>query len=198
MKQVVIAGILGGIVVFVWGFISWVVLPWHNYSMQTLPQEERLVGEMRGLQLETGVYFFPGMAESSDEENARKNEEVWAENHRQGPIGMIFYHREGTEPMSPGVFILGILIAIIAAGVAAALLKISVNQISSYGKRVAFVAMIGLFSVIAVPIYNWNWLYIPATYTIIAVLDLFITWVLAGLVIAWRVKPTMPISKATL
>ena len=40
MKKVVIAGLLGGLVYFIFGALSWMVLPWHNATVKTLAREE--------------------------------------------------------------------------------------------------------------------------------------------------------------
>jgi hypothetical protein len=36
---------------------------------------------------------------------------------------------------------------------------------------------------------NWNWWNVPFGFTIVNVIDLCVTWFIAGLVLAWRIKP---------
>ena len=34
LKQIIIGGIVGGITLFMWGFVSWVILSWHFDTVQ--------------------------------------------------------------------------------------------------------------------------------------------------------------------
>lgn len=36
-KSLILGGILGGLVLFIWGFISYMVLPWHRRSPPLRP-----------------------------------------------------------------------------------------------------------------------------------------------------------------
>ncbi len=44
MKRIVVAGILGGLVVFVWGWLSHAVLPLGTVGIKNLPNEDAVTG----------------------------------------------------------------------------------------------------------------------------------------------------------
>ena len=51
--------------------------------------------------------------------------------------------------------------------------------------------MLGLFAGFVVHFMNWNWWMVSIGFTIVNVIDLCVTWLLAGLVLAWRIKPEL-------
>ncbi|GAB4379661.1 MAG: hypothetical protein Kow0042_29270 [Calditrichia bacterium] len=190
MKRILIAGLLGGIAVFIWGFISWVVLPWHNMTIKSLPNEEAVVQMLQDANLQTGVYYFPGMKEEKlSAEEAEQAMKEWAEKHRRGPLGTFFYHSGGTAPMSASTMVTGFLISLLAAVLAAYLLSSASAHLVSYGRRVLFVTFIGLFAALVSHVTMWNWFYMPVGYSLVNTIDLIVSWLIAGLVIAWRIKP---------
>ncbi|MFN2383195.1 MAG: hypothetical protein ABR559_02915, partial [Gemmatimonadota bacterium] len=70
MKRIMLAGLLGGLAVFVWGSVSWVVLPWHVATMHPIPDGEAVTEALAARVTEPGIYHFPGRAESGQEEDA--------------------------------------------------------------------------------------------------------------------------------
>jgi hypothetical protein len=91
-----------------------------------------------------------------------------AEKMAQGP-GVLAASRVG--PMgSMGLYMLrGLLIQMVAA---------------AYGARVAFLAVVGLLIGVAGHLAEWNWWHFSASYVLLEMADLVISWTLAGLVIA--------------
>jgi hypothetical protein len=59
----------------------------------------------------------------------------------------------------------------------------------SYRKRVMFIAIAGLAASVIVDVPNWNWWGFSGVYTAVNLIDVTITWLLAGLVIAKVAKP---------
>jgi len=183
MKPILIAGVVGGLVLFVWGFLSWAVLPWHNATMPNLPNEEAVIETLSASITATGVYQFPGMPANEADTQA------WTEKFKRGPYGMLVYTVEGANPMSPKPFIGGLILNFISATLVAYLLSLAANKLSGYNQRVTFVALIGVFAALVSHITAWNWMYIPTGYSLVMAADIVIGWLLAGLVIAWRMKP---------
>ena len=61
MKRIIIAAVLGAVIAYVWGVVSWMVLPWHSATMHNLPNEKLVVEQLRNGGLESGVYQIPAM-----------------------------------------------------------------------------------------------------------------------------------------
>jgi len=186
MKRVLIAGLLGSVVLFIWGFISWAALPWHNATMPSLPNEEAVVESLRANVNTTAVYQFPGMPADDAE-----SQQAWTEKYKRGPYGILIYIAQGADPMAPQPFIGGFVLSLLTATLAAYLLSLGANKLTGYSQRVIFVTLLGVFAALVSHFSMWNWMHVPTGYSLVMAADLVIGWLLAGLVIAWRIKPAM-------
>lgn len=187
MKQILIGGLAGAIVYFVWGMLAWMLLPLHGPTIGGLPNEAEVTSTLKGAGLETGVYVIPW---SDNEADWSDPESEFMRNHQSGPLYSIYYHQSGAEPMSSGVMIGGFVIDLLAAMLAACLLSGAVSGCCrSYWQRVGFVAGLGIFVALVGHASYWNWMSFPTDYTIAFVVDVVAGWTLAGLVIAAFVRP---------
>ena len=59
------AGILAGLLVFVWGFVSHMIFKLGESSLSKLPQEEATLAVMAKEIPQPGLYFFPYMEDLS-------------------------------------------------------------------------------------------------------------------------------------
>lgn len=183
MKRVLIAGVLGAIVYYVWGMSVWMVFHLHDSTLSHLPDESPITVAFREQNLETGVYAAPGF-ESEDQWDS------FVERHRQGPIYSVYYTKEGSEPMGPKVMLGGLVIDLLAATLAACLLTSAASGCCrGYAARVGFVTGLGLFVGLVGHASYWNWMHFPLDYTIMFIVDVTIGWTLTGLVIAAIIKP---------
>jgi hypothetical protein len=184
MKRLLVAGVLGGVALFVWGFLSHVILPLGQTGLRTLPDEVLVVGPMQQSLQEPGIYVFPGM--NPDLQSDPAVVEAWAEKHRAGPRGLIVYNPEGADPMSPTQLAIELLSNILAAVVAAYL----ISKTGAPMARVIWLSMLlGLFAWAVVHVSHWNWYGFPGDYTAAALLDEVVGWSLAGVAMGWILKP---------
>lgn len=190
--RIVLASLLAGAAVFVWGVVSWMVLPWHTATIRDLTDGEPVV-EMLGDRLESsGVYHYPGLGEEGDQEAIQ-------ERHRQGPnINLLVWSTEGSDPRSSWPFVGGFAMNIVAALLAASLLARAAVVLPRYRDRVLFVALLGGFAAVATRISDWNWGLLPLDFSLVMAIDLTIAWFVAGLVLAWRIPGRLPDSVAEL
>ena len=185
MGRVLVAGLVGGIVLFVWGAVSWMAIGWHNTSGGKLANESAVVDVLKDGDNGSGVYWLPGHSREEMDEAAK---ETYAQAHRDGPVGVIVYHPEGREPMPAMTFVQGFVIDFFAAVIAALLLSVAAGSIKGYLGRVAFVTALGLFVGVFADLTNWNFMFFPTDWTVVALIDHVVTWLLAGLAIAAIVK----------
>ena len=186
MNRTIIAGFLGALVLFIWGFISWAVLPWHNMTTHSLTNEDAVISVLKSANTESGTYMIPGMGTT---EVGKKTQ---MEKMKVGPNAWLHYSSVGMDEMDPMYFIRGFLICFISATLAASLLgKLSWSLASKYGARVRFVMMLGIFLAIAGRLSDWSFLGYSTSFSLNLAADDIIGWTLAGLVIAWRIKPLM-------
>jgi hypothetical protein len=184
MRRPVLAAIAGGIVVFFWSAASHMALGLGTAGIRSVPNEERLAQAIRGVITEPGLYFFPGLDPSR--KMTPEEERAWAERYRRGPSGMIVVKPGGRDPMEPTQFVIELFADILAAGVAAFLLT---RLQGPFLVRAGAVGLLGVFEWADLSVSYWNWDKFPATFTGAALLDQVVGWTLAGLVMAWMLRP---------
>jgi len=72
MGRVMLAGVLSGIVVFVWGAIAHMLLPLGTMEISILPAENDMLGAVSKAISQPGFYFFPGRDMSETPTQAEK------------------------------------------------------------------------------------------------------------------------------
>lgn len=180
MKKVLLPGIIGGLAVFIWSFVSHMALPVGTMGIKTIPSaEDKVIGAMKDNIPEDGLYFMPGHDLNRQPTDAEK------EKYRKGPTAFLVYHTTGVEMITAGQLLRQLLFQILGGLIAAFIVSLTV---ASLGVRALAVALIGLFSWLTVNLPHWNWYRFPAAFTIGAGIDNVIGWLLGGLLIAWLVQ----------
>ncbi len=180
MKKVLLPGILGGLLVFIWSAIAHMVLPIGGMGLKTiLSTEDTVLKAMKENIQESGLYFMPGhdLSRQPTEEEMKKYE--------QGPTAFLVYHPTGVKAMSVGQLLRQLLFDLLAGLIAAFIVSLTV---ASLGMRALAVTLIGLFAWLTVTAPHWNWYRFPAAFTIGEGIDGVIGWLLGGLLIAWLVQ----------
>ncbi len=185
MNRLVVPALLAAVVVFIWMFISWAVIGWHDLEIKSFPDATE-IEHMKAVMHEPGIYVYPGYPEE-DSESAMKE---WTDKYEAGPIiSFMVYSPTGGNPWDMMLCVRSFIINFIAAFLAGALLMMTLAQNPNFWRRVTFVMLLGLFAGFIGPVIEWNWWGFPLGYTIVMVIDFCITWFLAGLILAWRIKP---------
>jgi hypothetical protein len=181
-----IAAIAGGIVLFMWGFISHMVLQLGEAGIKTIPAatEESVLSTLKGSLNEHGFYIFPGYDiqghPTPDEMKA------WEEKYQSGPIGVLIYDPAGRAPLAPRQLLTELLANIAAAAIAAYVLSLVSG---GFARRVLVSILLGLFSWIVLNVPYWNWYGFPGDFTLVEGMDQILSWLLVGLVLARMVRP---------
>jgi len=188
-KQILLAGVLGGIVVYIWGAISWTLLPWHAASLRSLPNEAAVAAALRQGAPATGTYTFPAVPDDDAYDRMTEAEQkAWMAEYAEAPQGLVVYFERGGDPMNPGPFISGLMLYVLSSILAAYLLALAVPSLPTFGRRMSYVTMLGIFAALVSHIMQMNWSFQTLDYSLGQAADLVIGWTLAGGVIAWRVK----------
>lgn len=186
MKRILLAGILAGVVVFVFSAIHHMVLPTGHMGLKTLPNEEPVLAAMRAGIPDKGLYIFPGVDMSrkpTDEEM-----KAWTEKYVTGPTGILVYSPGGEQPMMPRQLSSELLTDILAGCIAAFVVSLTT---APFGRRVLLVTLLGVFAWLAVTMSYGIWYRFPGAYVLGEGIDQIVGWFLGGLAIAWiyRSKP---------
>ncbi len=177
-KRILLAGILGGVALFLWGGLSHMVLGLGERGVTNLPTQQPMMDTMRTSLPQSGFYFFPEV----DASGKMRGDQVG------GPWGVLIYHASGATSAMGRQLTIECLTNIVQALVAAFLLSLAVG-LTSYTSRVGFVVLAGLMAGAAMTIEYWNWYGFPANYTGGMLADRFIGFLIVGLVVAAFIKP---------
>jgi hypothetical protein len=193
--RVIIGSLIAAAVLFLWGFVYWQVLPFSNQVIKPLANEtdltsvmeNDLASAMAAGGAETGVYYFPHMPVNSTDEAALED---YKNRHMAGPIGMIFYRAEGTEPMPPKRMAWGYLQMLLAA--LAAAIVLSASDVQVYSGRVMIVFWMGVFAACLSVLSDVAWFYFPMNYFWLKFGYYVSSGLILGIVLAMFVRPPRP------
>ncbi len=181
--RILLAGILGGIVMFAWTSIAHMALPLGEAGITEIPNESTVLNSMQSnIGDRAGLYIFPGLGLG---ENASREEKSQAMKGMQqriaaNPSGILMYHPPGRQ------FAFGKSLAIeFSTELLEAILVIwllAQTQIASFGGRVGFVLLAGILVAIATNVSYWNWYGFPGVYTASYMLTEVIGFLLVGIV----------------
>ena len=186
LKQIIIGGIVGGITLFVWGFISWAAMDWHHATVQSHDGVNAVVEDIDEHLPGTGVYYFPPMLFEQGDTQAM---EAWMELHKTQPHGMIFYNATPGDPMPPMRLVRGFLVDVIASMMATILLVMALPSLGGYWSRVFYVLALGVFAIMSVHLVNHVFHDMPLSWTTGVALDVTASWLFAGLVLGAIIRP---------
>jgi len=184
MKKVLLPGILGGLLVFVWSAIAHMVLPIGQMGLKTIPSnEEAVLNAMKSNIQQGGLYFMPGYDMSRTLTKAE--EAALQAKYEAGPTAFLVYQPTGAKIMTPGQLTRQALFTILCGLIAAFIISTTVASLTT---RAVMVMLMGLFAWLAINAPYWNWYRFPADFTIGAGLDTVIGWLLGGFLIAWLIQ----------
>lgn len=179
MKRFVLGTVIAAVVCFVWGAVYW-MSPMATGTFKQAKSDSLLGAELKLTLGETGVYFLPGAAQGTEE---------YAKAHREGPIALLFFQREGAEPMAGSTFAAGFAHGWVTIALIAVLLGLALPALSSYASRVGFVTLAGVASGVFSHIGGTVWWPIGLDWGLLQLGYHIGFWLLAGVILAVFYKP---------
>jgi len=181
MKRFLIGSFAAAVVLFIFGAAFWTCPIPYAYVEKPSSNNEALGSVLRDHLPNDGLYLVPGISENPADS---------IERYRKGPVATIHYRREGVEPRSSSVLILGFFHGWVTTALLAALLRLA--PLPRFGQRLMVVTLAGLaaanYMKLGDGIYwfqPWPWLVLNASFDAVAML-------ITGLVLAAIVKPALP------
>jgi hypothetical protein len=180
VKRILLAGILAGVVVFVWSALDHMLLPFGHMGVRRLPQEDATMAALKASIPEGGLYVFPGM----DMEKKMTSEGYKAFEARfvAGPTGLLVISPGGESPMMPRQLTTELLTDVVAGCIAAWVVSLTA---APFGRRALLVMLLGVFAWLSVSLSHWIWYHFPFPYILAEGIDQIVGWLLGGLAIAW-------------
>jgi hypothetical protein len=191
--RTILAAILGGVVVFAWGFVSHVVLGLHDKSIHPVAGEQVLMDAVKGAARTPGVYVFPYI--SSEQMKDTNLKTAHTKKYSDGPNGLLVIGENGQEPMGTDRLIKQLASSVIAAFLAAMLIGGLGAGAGLLTKTLAGAAL-GAFAWASQLIPFWIWYGFTQDWEIAYLIDGAVAWGAAGLVMSFvLVKPKKPAPK---
>jgi hypothetical protein len=186
MKKALLGGLLGGVVLFVWSFVTHALLPLGMLGVEAIEpaKEPTLLTALRAPLTERAIYIFPGRDMSR--QPTAEEQKAWEEKYKAGPYGIIAFNP------SPGQFSMGKQLGVEFLGntMATILAGLILLSIPGYWQRVLAAGLVGLIAGLDIDVSQWNWYGFPTEYMVAQIADHTLGWLLAGLVMAKVCRPS--------
>lgn len=181
-KSLLLGSLLGGLAVFVWGTISWTVIPWQMSTLKRFSDQEAVTAALKANAPTTGVYLLPNRAASGATVEEQKRQDAAMERQwGEGPRAFVAYIQTGAESTVPQM-LKGLLFNILAALVLTLLILRS--GVTGFTAKLVFMTFIAIFAALITYVPMWNWWGFASDYTLISMADLVVGWMIGGAVIA--------------
>jgi len=185
--RIILAGILGGIAMFIWSSIAHMALPLGKTGIKELPNQQAIFAALQaGLgDKGGGLYLFPGLGVGDNPTKEQASEAMKHINERMAanPSGVLVYHPTGTQPFSFGKF-LGIEFGTECLEALLAVFLLAQTRIAGFGGRVGFIFVAGILASIATNVSYWNWYGFPGDYIAAYMFMQVVGFLCAGIVAA--------------
>lgn len=193
MVRILIAGLVGGLVLFMGGAFSHMALNLETRAFQHLPNEDATLAFVKSQSLEAGIYGFPMGAKNWNELTAEEKaieEKRVNEAYRAGPSGFLIIGPTGEYPMENkqliGEFVADVLAALLVAFIAS-----HFSTFTSFPRRWLLIALIAPVAWLCLSVSLFLWDRYPIPFILDGLFAALIEWTMAGCVIAAIVRPIM-------
>lgn len=180
--RILVAGLIGGILMFLWGAAAHMALGLGEVGLR-LPVNENVAlgGLQEGLGGQAGVYMLPAL----DPEKWGDAAEVRTYSIKavRSPYAFVVYQPQGTDMTQMGPQIgrqwasdtLSALALAFVMGLA----------VVGFRRRLAIAAAAAVFAWLSTLLPYWNWYRFPLDFTLAALAEQVIGWLIAGAAMAW-------------
>ena len=179
--RILIAGIVGGIVVFFVGFVTHGMLHLQSRTLANIPDSPSFLEHLQSRGLKPGFYIFPDMPSAAEQNDPAKMAEA-KQRFETGPAGLLLVARQGMPSMGEMLgkeFATNFLAALLAAWV----VSLAGADIG-FGRRWFAVTAMGIFAWLSISASYGIWYWFPHDFVHEEFLCTFSEWAVAGLAIA--------------
>ena len=179
----------GGIALFAWESVSRMLTPLGDAGIQGLGNEAPVLAALKENVTAPGFYFFPapenkpGMTKQQQQQAMQ----VAMDKYRTGPAGMLIFHPDGAESLSPRQFLTQFGADVAVMLLAAFLLARAAGL--SYAARLGLVTLMGLIPTLRSELPYWNWYGFPGVYLAAQFTIHLVGFLVGGLILAWLIRP---------
>lgn len=176
------AGIIGGLVMFMWGAVSHTMLPIGELGMKVPTEQASAISALGPTTQGAGVYMYPSPPREDWQDDAKMK--AFSESTQGQPYAFVIYQPSGNPvnaSMGPNL-VKQWLSDTLGAVVAAWILALGAF---GFGKRVLIAGALGVFAWLAISVPYWNWYMFPIDFTLANLIEQSVGWLLSGAAMAW-------------
>ena len=176
MKKTLIGALVGGIIIFIWQFLSWSLINFHESAQQYTPKQDAIMNVLKSEGLEEGGYILPMLPKTATTEEWQQ----FMTNAEEKPWASIQYHNAMKNDMMMNI-IRGLVVNIITVWLLCWVLVRLKN--TNFANILTASLFTGLIVFLNVPYTNYIWYESFDLYAHLA--DALISWGACGLWLAW-------------
>ncbi len=188
MKTLLKGAFVGGWIVFIWGAISWMALPFHGGQIHSFQDERQVARALLSNTIEPGVYVLPAAKPGTlpSDKAAQKIVQARMRQMQKGPFAFLVMNPHGLGPL-PVQLARAFAIQFLGALLLTWLLM-QVRGVTPR-RRVFFCIVFAMAAAVVGLLPSWNWWGFPDRTVLLDMLDLLAGWGLAGLYLARLTAP---------
>jgi len=179
--RIFIAGLLGGLTLFLWGAFAHMALPLGEMGMAESRNEDAVLATLKDNLPQAGVYILPGLSTEQMADPAKV--EAYKAKAPNAPYAFVVYQPEGRD----GTVMQRNLLHEYLSNTLAALIAAFVLALGTFSrtKRILLGVALGAFSWLTVSAPYWNWYRFPQDFSLANLAMSLIGWLLAASAMAW-------------
>jgi hypothetical protein len=187
LVRVLIAGVVGGILVFIMGAVEHAALGLQSRTMLRVPDEQTFIEHLKSRNLKPGLYDFPAMpANVKEKDQAKLYDEINAR-YKAGPAGLLLIAPTGEDMMGAKTLGLEWASNTIAAMLVAWIVSL-MGADTGFLRRWLSVVAIGVVGWLSLTASYGIWYRFPHAFCHDELYCVLLEWVVAGLAIAAIVR----------
>ena len=190
--RILLAGILGGVVMFIWNFVAHDMLPLGETGVRLISNEDAVTSVLQtNLGDTAGFYVFPsgGLTPDATREQKGAAMKKAEEQMAAGAGGVLVYRpkRVFNFPKRLGIeFVTEVIESLLAV------FLLAQTGIRGFGGKVGFVLTVGILASIVTNVPYANWYGFPKSFTLAQMTMTVVSYLLIGIVAALMLKPKNP------
>ena len=190
--RILIAALIGGIVMFIWGAVAHMALGLGNPGIRPPAHEDVVLSSLHeGLGNQPGVYILPWLDPGAMGDDAAVK--AYGATANTWPYAWVVYLPQGGDMTRMGPQLATQWVSDTLAALVLAILM-SVPGLS-LGRRLGLAGGAAVFAWLSTMVPYWNWYRFPTSFSVAALVEQLIGWLLAGAAMAWWIgrrerKPT--------
>jgi hypothetical protein len=180
--RILIAALIGGIVMFIWGAVAHMALGLGNPGIHPPAHEDAVLSSLHeGLGNQPGVYILPWLDPNAMHDAAAVK--AYGAKASAAPYAWVVYLPQGEDMTHMGPQLATQWVSDTLAALVLAILMGMPGL--GMGRRLALAGAAAAFAWLSTMVPYWNWYRVPASFTAAALVEQVIGWLLAGAAMAW-------------